>query len=205
MARIKLLEVNKEGEVVISDECRLIEPFSTMLTLAYNRQKGDTQGRDRVRATKEFKYIYFMFDWASSHEGMDVDERHEESLKSAGLPKNYKFSDEMTAACLKFKKLRHSRPVRQLVTARQSLDRIRKFLDTVDPNEQVEYTDTNGNTETKPRYDTKEALDIAKMVQDHVKNLPDMIKKMNDLEAQVMKDESEETTARGEHALGRLG
>jgi len=205
MARVKLIDIDNDGNVIISEECRKMEPFSTMLTPAYNKDKGDAAGKARKRVLKEFKYIYFMFDWSSSHEGMDVDERHEQSLLSAGLPLNYKFSDEMYHAIEKFKKLRYSRPVKQLLTARQSIDRIRKFLNNVDPSETIEYVDNNGETKIKPKYDTKEALEIAKMVKDHIKDLPDLIKKMNDLEAQVMKDESEETTARGEHSIGRLG
>lgn len=205
MARIKLLELNSEGNITPTEEAQMMEPFASMLSLNYNKQPGDTQGRERKRAKNEFRYIYFMYDWNTPLENLEPDERHIEALLSAGLPKNYKFSDELTEACRKFKKLRYSRPVKQLLTARQSLDRIRKFLDTVDPNEQVEYTDNNGDVKSKPKYDTREALDISKMIQDHVKNLPDLIKKMNDLEAQVMKDESEETTARGEHSIGRLG
>jgi hypothetical protein len=203
---MKLLEINSEGELVISDECRAIEPFASMFNLTYNKQKGDSDGRLRKRALQELKYVYFMYDWGSSHQTLDEASRHQEALASAGLPGNYKFSDELKQACEKFKKLRYTRPVRQLITARQSMDRVRNFLDNVDPGETIETVHPEtGEVNHHPRYDTKEALDIAKMIQDHVKSLPDLIKKMNDLEAQVMKEESEQTTSRGEHEIGRLG
>jgi len=78
--------------------------ITPMLALSYNKGEiGDKDGRKRLRALKELKYIKNRYDPESSFRSYPSEEIDAKCLKDAKLPGNHKFSKHMERAIEAFK------------------------------------------------------------------------------------------------------
>jgi hypothetical protein len=180
MALFKL----EDHEPVPTDEFYMIEEFKTLFTLNYNKNyEGDSQGRNRKRGHQEARFLFFNCDYRSEFAKFSVLERMEESLSAAGLETDYVISDELRAAIGRYEKLRDSRNLRLIKSAWKAVDKLQEWLDNVD------FTD--------PKYDPKE-------VTANIANLGKLVNGLQQLEINVMADDSQEAGAKGQAEKGRL-
>lgn len=185
---IKIFKIGEEGEFVgfENNEVTAIPAFKAMLALNYNKQKGDIDGRKRFRAKSEFFYMYLMYDPRSPYVNYTEQERHEESLRDAGLDSDWKPSEEFNKVKEKYLLCVESRFYKVLKSAEKALDQIRVFLDSVD------LSDPSKST-TKP----KDIIDI-------IADLPKVSASLSQLQEQAKLSLSPVSQSKGDHELGFL-
>jgi len=181
------LFVIEEFEPRLSDEALLVEQFKVLHAMSYNKQPGDTQGRLRNRAISECKYIYHFCDYRSEYSEYDDEERHIESLLSAGLPEDYQISEEMQACIDIFLALQVTRMLKTLETAEKTLDKLREYFEGIDFNEK----DEKGALVHNP-----------KNVMASIADLGNVNKKISELRKQVKAELKETESLRGDHEGG---
>ena len=177
----------EEFEPRLSDEALLVEEFRILHSLNYNKQPGDTQGRERRRAIAECKYIYHRYDYRSEFSEYGDEERHVEALIAAGLPEDYTFSPELKACIDRFIELQDTRMLKVLTTAEKALDKLRLYLDSIDFSEK----DKNDNLVHKP-----------KEIMASIADLGNINKKLKELRKLVKAELKETATLRGDHEGG---
>ena len=182
------LFVIEDYESRLSDEALLVEEFKVLYAPTYNKQPGDTQGRERRRAIAECRYIYHFCDYRSEFSEYEDEERHIEALLAAGLAENYKISDEMQACMNIFLRLQETRMLKTLQTAEKTLDKLRTYYEDIDFNER---DSKSGALVHKPK-------DIMGSIAD----LGNINKKLGDLRKQVKAELKETESLRGDHEGG---
>src|SRR5678815_2146467 len=83
---MRLFEIDEASQSVMLNKpwIYLIPEFDVLL----KRDKGspgDTQARRKLKATREFTYIYFFKDFSSPLRDWETKERHDEALRYASL------------------------------------------------------------------------------------------------------------------------
>jgi hypothetical protein len=63
----------------------------------------DKEGKYKLRAFREFTYIYLALDWQSPYADFSEQERHQLSLNDAKMTEEEFNNPEFRAACRKFK------------------------------------------------------------------------------------------------------
>ena len=189
---MKLFKI-EDYSPVPTEEAYAIKEFNELLTLGYNKQKGDTQGRKRLRGIKELEFIFFFVDYRSEFAKYPKEERRIEALHAAGLDETYKISKELTAAITQYRKLQETRPVKLLNAARQAVDKMTEYFDS------VELTIEGPNGTLIPNPDVQ-----AKDVMANLANLAKVLKGLDDLEDQIKTQEMQSQSLRGEAEPGRL-
>ena len=181
------LFVIEDYEPKLSEEALLIQEFKDLYALSYNRRTGDHQGRLRVRAIEECRFIYHYCDYRSEYSEYEDDEKKEESLAAAGLANDYKISKEMQSCIDIFLRLQETRMLKTLEVAERTLDKLREYYEGVDFNT----TDKNGALLHKPK-------DIMASVTD----LGTVNKKLKELKKLVKAELKETESLRGDHEGG---
>lgn len=180
MALFKL----EDHEPVPSEEFYMIEQFKELFTLAYNKGfDGDSQGRNRKRGHAEARFLFFNCDFRSEFAKFSAADRITESLAAAGLDPDYEISDELRKAIGRFETLRDSRNLRLLKAAWIGVDKLEQWFKDVDF--------------TKPEYDPKDFMN-------NISKLGTLIKGLEQLQENVMAQESEDAGAKGQAEKGRL-
>lgn len=182
----------KDGEVQLArKEMELIPEFAPLLTLNYNKQAGDLEGRKRNRAFSEFTYIWFRHAHASPYREYNEAERHLESLATAKLPADYRKSSEMLAAEKWYDDYinRKSRRFRLVSSAHRAVDKLQEYLDNVDFTRETQ----NGLLVNKPS-------DVMKIIGDLAK----LAESLDELEARLKSERQEFASTRGAQEPGWL-
>lgn len=165
-------------------ELLLIKEFQDLLEPSRNKCKDDPKGIYHLRAFRELKYIYLAIHWNSPYADYLNADKHEESLKDAGLTEEEWNDPLFRAACRKFKELQESnRSIRLLNAARLTVDKFITYFENVDPEERDEQT-------FKPIYKVKDIMT-------EINTLNKVHESLIQLEAQVKKEISEVTSLRG--------
>lgn len=165
-------------------EVLLIREFEALLDNDRNKCEDDPDGKYKLRAFREFKYIYLAIHWNSPYADYLSKDRHEEALKDAEMTEDEFNNPEFRAACRKFQELQESnRSIRLLNAARLTVDRCINYFATVDPQERDELT-------FKPIYKMKD-------IQTELANLNKVHESLIQLESQVKKEIAEVTSLRG--------
>jgi hypothetical protein len=121
MERILTIE---NGDVKFQrEELQLIPEFAALLALKYNK---------RLRAVAELKYMWFMYSHLSPYREYSDSERHEESCIVAELERDFKVSDELKAAIIKYTSLNTSRILKLIRAAEKAIDKLREYFENVD-------------------------------------------------------------------------
>lgn len=181
---------NASEEVVLNDEgILLIREFATLMNPERNKCKEDKTGLKKLRAFKEFKYIYLFFDWNSPYFQYMEQDRNTEAFADSGLTKE-EFEDELfREACRKYDVMQNSSKIGNLLKASyNTIDKITHYLNTIDLDERDEVTG-------KPIFKTKDV--IAEM--SSASKLIDAIKV---LEVSFKKEIEPEGALRGDAAPG---
>lgn len=176
---------NATGNVeLMQAEILLTREFAALMEFGRNIYTEDPKGIKRLRAFKEFKYIWLALDWNSVYANYSEQERHQEALKDSGLTEEEFNDPTFRAACRKYRALQESnRSIRALHSAQQLVDRIIDYFGNVDPQERDEQTG-------KPIWKVKD-------LQTEIDNLSKMNDSLKVLESQVKKEMVETSSLRG--------
>ena len=185
-----LFRIENYKAIINKKDVMLIPEFKAMLELKYNTQKGDHQGRLRIRAHKEFTFIYFYVDYRSEYSNYTKEERKKESLAAAELPEDYVISNQLEKAIVKYGELQETRSLKLLSSANNAIDKIRLFYDNLDFTE----TDDNG----KLKYDPNRVLTS-------INALSKTIESLEQLEKRVKQSLKQDLGVRGDNEEGFFG
>lgn len=168
---------------LVTADLVLIKEFKDLLSPARNKCQEDPSGLDHLRADREFTYIYLAISWKSPYANYSEQERHQAALKDGEITEEEWEDPTFRAACRKYKALQESnRYVRLLQAAELVTDRIIDYFNNLNLNE----TDDQGKPLIK-------IADIQKAMENSAKQ----IETLNQLEALVKKEITEQTQIRG--------
>ena len=166
----------------------LIKEFKTLWDKDRNKCKEDKTGNERLRAFKEFTYIYLMLDFKSPYYKYLEQEKHEAAILDSGLTDEDLKNPEFIDAYNKYQEILYSDPILSLIkTAYRTLYKTQVFLDSIDFTE----IDDMG----KPLYKPKDVmLDIS--------TIGKMREALNELEEKHKNSLSADSNVRGDEELG---
>ena len=167
--------------------CRL-----NLYALNYNKQAGDIDGRKRVRATKEIKYLKSFYDpmSAQNRKGLSKEEKLLDIASMYNLPLDFTESEELIAAkniyiqnfeFVSYKLLKSTRNV--IIQYISSLDDIQR--------KQKLFSSNNEVTEDS----LKQAVENGKYIITLVKELPNALTSLQDLEEKIANNQLGSATA----------
>lgn len=183
---------NINGEIELNTpEIALTREFNVLLDPKRNKCKEDPKGEKKLRAFREFKYIYLCLFWNSPYSDYNEQDRHEESLKDAELTEEEFNDPDFRAACRKFIELQNShRSIRLLGAARDTVEKFIDYFHNID----VEERDT---TTGKPVFSVKNVIS-------ELTSLNKVHETLLVLEAQVKKEIAETSSIRAGASDGYL-
>ena len=118
----KILDL-KDGKVVFTVECLLIEPFSTIWE--------NDKSKDKLQANDAIRYIWFYTDYESPYFQFPEEDRSKLIIKDIIKSKDFKVSKEIKEAIIKYKQLTTSPAVEALDAAFAFIDKIHKYFKSV--------------------------------------------------------------------------
>lgn len=175
---------NVSGQVELNTpEILLVKEFAELMDNKRNICNEDKEGKYKLRAFREFTYIWLALDWKSFYADYSEQERHTEALKDSGITEEEFNNPEFRAACRKYKEIQNSnRSIKMLHAAQTTVDNMIDYFETiVDLNER----DANG----KPIFKTKDVMG-------EISSLHKVHEELVILEGQVKKEISETTKVR---------
>lgn len=181
---------NVNGDVSIEEASILvIKEFAKLLEVERNKTKEDKTGKKKLRAFKEFTYIYLFFDWESPYFQYPEQERHEEALKDSGLT-DTEFNDlTFRCACQKYQEIQESSlDIKMLKAAMSAVDKQIFYLENVDLQERDPVTG-------KPIFKSKDLIA-------EIKGCKDLISTLRELQVQVKRGLEVENNLRGNAEVG---
>ena len=165
-------------------EILLIKEFAMLMQVDRNKSKDDPNGHLKLRAFREFTYIYLAIDWQSPYADYPEQERHQEALKDANITEEEFNNPEFRSACRKYRALQESnRSIKLLNAAQNTVDKFVDYFNNVNPEERDPATG-------KPIFKVKDLIV-------EISNLSKVHEELQILEAQVKKAISEQSSIRG--------
>lgn len=181
---------NVNGVVYLEeDSILLIKDFVKLLSDERNKCPKDKTGKKRLRAFREFKYIYLFLDWESPYFNFAEQDRHTEALRDSELTQD-EFDDPIfRQACTKYNDVQNSSlDIKLLRAAMSAVDKQIYYLQNVDLQERDPITG-------KPIFKSKDLIA-------EIKGCKDLISSLRELEVQVKKGMGVESTLRGNTDIG---
>lgn len=173
-------------------EILLVKEFEALWDLDRNKCSEDPTGKKRLRAWKEFKYIWLFADWKSPYQQYLEMEKHKAAMNDSGLTGEEWNDSLFRAAVRKYIEIKDSSRILSLIkTAFRTLEKMRVFLDNID-------LDERDSTTNKPIWKGKDILD-------NIASIGTMADKLKELELNYKKDVMESNNKlRGDVAPGFL-
>lgn len=166
----------------------LIKEFADLWNPERNKCKEDKTGTKRLRAYKEFTYIYLVLDFKSPYFKSPIKDRQEAALIDSGLKETDLQDPEFAAAFKKYEELQDSDPIlTSIKVAYRTLYKYQVYLDNIDFTE----TDVDG----KPIHKAKDILDS-------INQIAKMRTTLQELEQQHKTDLAAQSKVRGDIDLG---
>lgn len=129
----------------------LVKEFAKLWEPQRNKCKEDKSGELRLRAYKEFTYIYLVLDFKSPYFKYIEKDKHEAALADSGLKEEDLKDEAFLNAYHKYEELQDADPILSLIkTAYHTIYKMRIHLDSIDFSE----TDIDG----KPLYKPKDVI-----------------------------------------------
>ena len=165
------------NKLIINEPALLVtKEFSKLFEEERNKCKEDKTGKLKLRAYREFVYIYMMIDWASPYSDYYEQERHKESMLDANLTEEEWVDDDFRSACRKYKSIQESQQEYKLVkVAKNVADKLIIYLDNLDPEERDPLTN-------KPIFKAKDIMA-------ELNSIPEVIETLKTVEQLVKKNE----------------
>lgn len=132
---------NSTGDLELNvHEILLVKEFATLYDLKRNKCKEDPKGIARLKAWREFKYMFLMLDFKSPYLEYIEQDRHNAALEDSGLTQEEWNDPDFRAACRKYMEINDSSRTLSLIkTGLRTLEKLRVFLDSID------FADVDGN------------------------------------------------------------
>lgn len=188
---IKIFQYNNaNGNVELNlPEIILVEEFHELMKEERNICAEDKEGKFKLRAFREFTYIYLALDWQSPYSDFSEQERHHMALKDAHMTDEEFNNPEFRAACRKFKSIQEStRSIRLLHAAQDTVDKFIDYFHNIDPEERDLQTG-------KPIFKVKDIMA-------EISSLSKVQDELTTLESMVKKEMAESSTLRGGYQDG---
>jgi len=129
----------------------LVKEFAKLWEPERNKCKEDKKGELRLRAYKEFTYIYLVLDFKSPYFKYLERDKHEAALADSGLDESDLQDEDFLAAFRKYREIQEEDPILALIkTAYHTLYKMRVHLDSVD------FSDVDADG--KPIYKAKDVI-----------------------------------------------
>ena len=120
-------------------EILLVKEFADLWDKNRNKCKDDKNGDLRIKAFKEFTYIFLMLDYKSPYFKYAERDKHEAALVDSGLTEKDLQDPLFKAAYHKYDEIQNCDPFLELIrTAFKTLRKTRIFLDNIDYNNDVD-------------------------------------------------------------------
>lgn len=182
------LKINEEGDIeFVSDEIKLVPEMKSLLTLEYNKGKGDNEGRKKLRVKTELKYLYLVYSPKSPYKDYTEAERVLEAKLDCLLPQEWVESKELKLLVPKFKRGAESKVMRMLSTVERFIDKFDEHLNNINLNERTE----SGLIVHKP-----------KEIMETLERLPRFAESLQELEQQAKSGVIVKTSSKGDHEVG---
>lgn len=182
------LRLNGDGEIeFVSEEVKLVPEMQALLSLKYNKQKGDNEGRKKFRALQELRYMYLAYSPKSPYRDYTTKERIEEAKQDCNFPADWEESTELKFLIQKFIKGSQSTSARSLSTTKKFLEKFEEHLNGLDLGER--------NLHGAVIHDPKKIMDT-------LKALPDFLLTIQELERQANLGLATPPKSKGDHELG---
>jgi len=166
----------------------LIKEFAKLWEPERNICKEDKKGEKRLRAFKEFTYIYLVLDFKSPYFKSPIKDRQEAALVDSGLTEKDLQDPDFAAAYQKYEELQDADPIlTSIKVAYRTLYKFQVYLDNIDFSE----VDIEG----KPIHKAKDVLAS-------IGEISKMRTQLQDLEAQHKTDLAAQSKLRGDVELG---
>lgn len=163
-------------EIKVEPEALLLKPFKKI----WNRDRS----KDKNRAMQELGFIYFVCDPRSDYQYLvDLDTRMESVKQGEGLPNDWT-PDQVVKEAMEFYSSFKPTSALLLEDTRVAVDKLREHLKNMDFNE----VDDKG----KPKY-------TLNTITSTIKQIPELIKGLDEAEKAVTSDIREMSKARGNH------
>lgn len=163
-------------EIKVEPEALLLKPFKKI----WNRDRS----KDKNRAMQELGFIYFVCDPRSDYQYLvDLDTRMESVKQGEGLPNDWT-PDQVVKEAMEFYSSFKPTSALLLEDTRVAVDKLREHLKNMDFNE----VDDKG----KPKY-------TLNTITSTIKQIPELIKGLDEAEKAVTSDIREMSRARGNH------
>ena len=168
----------------------LVKEFAKLWETKRNKCKEDKSGELRLRAYKEFTYIYLVLDFKSPYFKYVEKDKHEAALADSGLTEEDLKDEDFLAAYHKYQEIQEEDPILLLIkTAYHTIYKMRIHLDSIDFSE----TDMDGKPIYKPKDVIGDLTSISK-IRTELQTLEELHKTNQEAAAKV----------RGDIALGML-
>lgn len=187
---IKLFELGENYMVTLNKEWISTIPEFRRLLARDKGGPGDGSGRFKKQATREFTYIFHLYDFHSPFENYpEADRIGQVEILTGICPKDVANDPDMMLAIERYKDLlaNSSPTLRGLRSMKRAVDEMWNFFDTVNYNR----TDDHG----KPMYSVK-------TVQDSITNMPKTMESVKKLEELVKQEMDGDTGMRGDAEKG---
>jgi hypothetical protein len=186
---MELFVITPTHEVELNKEWMQLIPEFKNLLAADKGSKGDADGRKKLKARKQFAYIYFMVDFKSPIFSWELSERHEEAIRYTDLTEMDVNLPLVRRAYEEYQKLQYkaARSLKTLENAYKALDSLDNYLGGIDFKEK----DKQGKLLHNP-----------KEVGSNISQLNKMFDELDKFEKRVHEQLKESTTIRGQATLG---
>lgn len=182
------LSIDENGEIrFVSEECKLVPEVQAILTLNYNKQPKDHDGRKKYRAKNELKYLYLAYSLKSPYRDYSEKERIEEAKLDCNFDSSWTPSPELIALIEKYKRGTPGKINRLLTTVTKFIDKFENHLNTVDLNE---------------RSNTGGLIHSPKAIIDTLERLPRLAETLQELETQAKLGVISKVSSKGDHEVG---
>lgn len=179
---------NATGQLELVEPAILLtEEFEALIEPERNKCVEDVEGRYKLRAFKEFKYIYLMLNWKSPYADYPEQDRHKMALKDSKLTQA-EFDDEtFRKACRAFKEMKENdRTWKLLKSVYNIVDKLTIYFDyLVDLNERKE----DGSPVFKAKDVIAEAKSVGPLL-DEIKDAEIRYKKALEKQSKIKGDQT---------------
>jgi len=159
----------------------LVKEFAKLWEPERNKCKEDKKGELRLRAYKEFTYIYLVLDFKSPYFKYLERDKHEAALADSGLDESDLQNEDFLAAFRKYREIQEEDPILALIrTAYNTIYKMRIHLDSIDFSE----CDVDGKPIYKPKDVIADLTSISK-IRSELKTLEELHKTSMEAEAAV--------------------
>lgn len=145
-------------------EILLVKEFSALMDNRRNICEDDKTGELKLRAFREFTYIWLAIDFQSVYADYSEQERHIAAMQDAGLTEEEFNDPTFRAACRKYKQLLESNRSLRLLKAAQN--KVEDYIDYFNNISDLNERDANGKPIFKATDSMKELTSLHKVVEE---------------------------------------